>query len=119
MMPVARIRRTAATAIDYAELLRSVPAEMRDLLHLVKSGRLRIEFEHRGLDPVFRKMDQVVNRIVFGLVLAALVIGSSVVVLSDIPPKLHGLPLIGIAGFLAAGFMGFWLLVSIVRHKKM
>ena len=117
--PLHVAKETAATAIDYAELLRSVPAEMRDLLHLVKSGRLRIEFEHRGLDPVFRKMDQVVNRIVFGLVLAALVIGSSVVVLSDIPPKLHGLPLIGIAGFLAAGFMGFWLLVSIVRHKKM
>jgi ubiquinone biosynthesis protein len=61
----------------------------------------------------------VVNRIVFGLVLAALVIGSSIVVLSDIPPKLYGLPLIGIAGFLSAGIMGFWLLVSMVRNKNM
>jgi len=117
--PLHLAKETAATAIDYAELFRSAPAEMRDLLHLIKKGRLRIEFEHRGLDPVFRKMDQVVNRMVFGLVLAALVIGSSIVVLSNIPPKLYGLPLIGIAGFLAAGFMGFWLLVSIVRNKKM
>jgi ubiquinone biosynthesis protein len=52
-------------------------------------------------------------------VLAALVIGSSIVVLSDIPPKLYGLPLIGIAGFLSAGIMGFWLLVSMVRNKNM
>jgi ubiquinone biosynthesis protein len=117
--PLHIAKETAAAAFDYAELFRDVPAEMRDLLHLIKAGRLRIEFEHRGLGPLFHEMDKVVNRIVFGLVLAALVIGSSIVVLSDIPPKLYGLPLIGIAGFLSAGIMGFWLLVSMVRNKKM
>jgi ubiquinone biosynthesis protein len=117
--PINIARESAAAAVNYATLLRDIPAEARDLLHLVKVGRLRIEFEHRGLNPVFRKMDQVVNRVVFGLVLASLVIGSSIVVLSNIPPKLYGLPLIGVAGFLAAGIMGFWLLVSMVRNKKM
>ncbi|MBN1130599.1 MAG: hypothetical protein JXA71_16545, partial [Chitinispirillaceae bacterium] len=77
------------------------------------------EFEHHGLAPMLNKFDRLVNRIVYGLVLASLVIGSSVVVLSDIPPKLSGLPVIGLAGFLAAGIMGFWLLVSILREKKM
>ena len=50
--------------------------------------------------------------------LASLVIGSSVVILSNIPPKLYGVPLIGIAGFLTAAFMGFGLLVSIIRNEK-
>jgi ubiquinone biosynthesis protein len=85
----------------------------------VKNGRLHIEFEHRGLDPLLRKFDQLVNRVVFGFVLASLVIGSSIVVLSNIPPKFQGLPIIGIVGFLAAGIMGFWLLISILRHEKM
>ena len=86
---------------------------------LVKAGRIKFEFEHRGLDPITRKFDQVVNRLVFGLVLASLIIGSSIVILSGIPPKFYGLPLIGLAGFLAAGLMGFWLLISILRHERM
>jgi ubiquinone biosynthesis protein len=68
---------------------------------------VRIEFEHKGLEPVLKKVDQTINRLVFSLVLASLVIGSSVVILSDIPPKIYGLPLIGIAGFLTAGLWRF------------
>jgi ubiquinone biosynthesis protein len=107
------------TGANFASLVHDIPDEARDLLHLIKTGRLRIEFEHHGLAPLLNKFDRFVNRIVYGLVLASLVIGSSVVVLSNIPPKLHGLPLIGLAGFLAAGCMGFWLLISILREKKM
>jgi ubiquinone biosynthesis protein len=56
---------------------------------------------------------------VYGLVLAALVIGSSIVVLSKIPPTFYGLPVIGIIGFIAAFVMAFWLLISILRHERM
>jgi len=52
-------------------------------------------------------------------VLSSLVIGSSLIVLSGIPPKWQEIPIIGIIGFLTAGAMGFWLLVSILKHGKM
>jgi ubiquinone biosynthesis protein len=59
------------------------------------------------------------NRISFAIVLAALIIGSSVIVHSSLPPLWNGIPIIGLAGFLVAGIMGFWLLLSIIRHGKM
>ena len=36
-----------------------------------------------------------------------------------IPPKWHEIPVIGLAGFMFAGVMGFWLLVSILRRGRM
>lgn len=107
------------TAHDFFFLMRDFPSEARDIMQLVKAGKVRIEFEHKGLDPVLRKFGQTINRLVFGLVLAALIIGSSVVILSNIPPKIYGVPVIGIAGFLTAAFMGFGLLISISRNEKM
>lgn len=107
------------TAQDMFFLLRDFPSEARDIMQLVKAGKVRIEFEHRGLEPLIRKFGQTINRLVFGLVLASLIIGSSVVILSDIPPKIYELPVIGIAGYLAAAFMGFGLLISILRNEKM
>ncbi|MBN1602184.1 MAG: hypothetical protein JW915_11285 [Chitinispirillaceae bacterium] len=107
------------TLRDIYYFLRDLPSETRDVLYMLKNGRVRIEFEHKGLEPVLKKVDQTINRLVFSLVLASLVIGSSVVILSDIPPKIYGLPLIGIAGFLTAGVMAFSLLISIIRHERM
>lgn len=107
------------TVQDLFFLLRDFPAESRELIQVIKWGKLKIGFEHRGLDPMLRKFDQLVNRLVFGLVLTSLVIGSSIVVLSKIPPTIYGLPIIGIIGFIAAFVMAFWLLISILRHESM
>ena len=45
--------------------------------------------------------------------------GVVVPVHADIPPKWNGIPMIGLIGFVIATVMGFWLLVSILRHGKM
>lgn len=104
---------------EFGLLLRDMPYETREIFQLIKTGRVHIEFEHRGLDPIMRKLDQMVNRLVYSLVLAALVIGSSVVVLSNIPPKFHGLPVFGVVGFVVSGIMGFLLLISILQHERL
>jgi len=63
--------------------------------------------------------DRVSNRLAFAIVLASLVIGSSLIVLAGTPPKWHDIPVIGLAGFVIAGVMGFWLLISILRRGRM
>ncbi len=99
--------------------MRDLPAEARDILALLKEGEAKIRFEHEGLDPMLKTLDQAVNRAVFAIVLASLVIGSALIVLSDVPPRWHEISVIGIIGFLVAGMIGFWLLFSILRHEKM
>jgi ubiquinone biosynthesis protein len=110
---------TGVTTSEYVELLRDLPEEIRTILAQLRQGRIKMEFEHRGLSELRAALDQVSNRIAFAIVLASLVIGSSLIVLSGIPPKWHDIPIIGLIGFLLAGMMGFWLLVSILRHGKM
>ena len=107
------------SAIDLSILLRDLPAQTREILTQIKEGRTRIEFEHKGLDPMLKTHDQISNRLVFAIVLASLIVSSSLIVLSGIPPLWNGIPMIGIIGFLASGVMGFWLLVSILHHGKM
>ena len=104
---------------EYLKLIQEMPEEARGILRQLRAGRMKLEFEHRGLGRLAKALDQVSNRIAFAIVLAAQIIGSSLIILSDIPPKWNGIPIIGLAGFLLAGIMGFWLLVSIIRHGRM
>jgi ubiquinone biosynthesis protein len=104
---------------DIFRLLREVPDEVRKILKLARQGLLKVEFEHRGLEPMLATHERISNRIAFAIVLAALIIGSALVVLSGIPPKWQEIPVIGLVGFLIAGLMGFWLLVTIMRRGRM
>lgn len=104
---------------EYVDLLRDLPEELRSILSQLRQGRMKLEFEHRGLSDLRVALDQVSNRISFAIVLASLIIGSSLIILSGIPPKWHDIPIIGLIGFLLAGVMGFWLLLSILRHGRM
>jgi len=63
--------------------------------------------------------DQISNRISFAIIIAALIIGSALIVISKTPPLFYGISLIGIIGFLTAAVMGFWLLVAIIKKGKL
>jgi ubiquinone biosynthesis protein len=107
------------TGDQYLSLIRDLPGETRSILSQLRQGRMTLEFKHRGLRPLERALYQVSNQIAFAIVLAAQIIGSSLIVLSGIKPHWHGIPIIGLFGFLCAGIMGFWLLVSILRRGKL
>jgi len=98
--------------------LKDMPRELHEVLRDVKAGRLRIEIEHRGLDRAVFKLGKISDRIASTIVLASLIIGSSIVTLSNIHPKWHGIPVMGVVGYLVAGVMGFCLLVSTLRREN-
>ncbi len=104
---------------EMVELAKELPFEIRDILDKIKNGTLKMDIEHKGLDPMLGTHERISNRIAFAIVLAAIIIGSSLIVLSHIPPLWNDVPLIGVVGFIAAGLLGFWLLISILRHGKM
>ncbi|MBI5559190.1 MAG: AarF/ABC1/UbiB kinase family protein [Deltaproteobacteria bacterium] len=104
---------------DLVQLFKEIPSGLRDVLSLTRQGKIKIEFEHRGLDALYQHLEQATNRVAFAIVLAAQIVGSSLIVLAGLPPKWNGIPVIGLVGFIVAGIMGFWLLISMLRHGKM
>ncbi|HEY1171458.1 MAG TPA: AarF/UbiB family protein [Verrucomicrobiae bacterium] len=105
--------------LDMADMVRELPAEVRRIVAQVKRGEARMVFRHEGLDPVMESAERISNRLSFSVVLAAMLISSSLIIHADIPPKWHDVPIIGLIGYLIAALMGFGLLISIIRHGKM
>jgi len=107
------------TAIEFQALVRDLPSDLRELLLLLKRGEVRVQFQHQNLERLIETHDQFSNRLAFAVVLAALIVGSSLMVLSNIPPTWRGIPVIGVIGFAVSGILGFWLLWSMLHHRKM
>jgi ubiquinone biosynthesis protein len=100
-------------------LLKGVPFELYDLLRQLKSGKARIGVDHQGLEPLIFGMERSSNRISFALIIAALIVGSSLIMMTRPGPTLFELPLLGLLGYSLAGVLGIWLLVWIRRSGRL
>lgn len=106
------------TGGELVQLLRIIPGELRDILKQIKQGKVRVGFEHRGLERFIFEMDRSSNRIAFALIVSSLIIGSSLIINTDIGPFLFGFPILGLLGFTMAGILGLWLLIAIIRSGR-
>jgi ubiquinone biosynthesis protein len=117
--PRAVARRTAHAGREALGAMRTLPANVAEIARRIRIDGLQVQFVHRNLDFFVREMDRSSNRLSFAVVIAAIVIGSSIVVHAAAGPQLHGYPLLAVAGFLAAGILGVGLAVAIVRSGRL
>ncbi len=115
--------RIAADILKIAEELlhfgRQFPKDLLDVLRLIKQSKLSVKMKHQGMENMLATHDQISNRISFSIIIAALVVGSALIVISKTPPFVFGISLIGMVGFLAAAVMGVWLLIAILKKGRL
>ncbi len=104
---------------DSLDLLKSLPYELKTLITKTRRGHTSIRMEHHGLEYLIQEMDRSSNRIAFALIVAALIIGSSIILQLDKGPFVIGFSVLGIVGYMLAGILGIWLVVSILRSGKL
>ena len=95
------------------------PRDLLEITRLIKQQKLTVKMEHEGLRDMLATHDQISNRISFSIIIAALIVGSALIVISKTPPFIYGISFIGIIGFLAAAVMGVWLLVAILKKGRL
>jgi ubiquinone biosynthesis protein len=117
--PRAMALRTADAGHEAFRALRSVPRDLAELTRKARTDGLQIQFIHRNLDYFIREMDRASNRLSFAIVIAAIVIGSAVIVHAGIGPHAFGYPSLGLAGFVAAGVLGIGLAIGILRSGRL
>jgi len=115
--PVRQAREAYLTAMDSVDLLRDLPYDTGVILDQLKKGRVKIEFEHLGLDPLRRTMNIITNRLAGTIVLAALIIASALIVVAGVSPKLGDIPVLGIAGFGLSAILTVGLVVSMIVRR--
>ena len=101
------------------QFLQQFPKDLMDLAGMIRQQRLSFQLEHKGLETLLATQDQTSNRMAFAIIIAALIIGSALIVISEIPPLVFGISLIGIIGYLVAAIMGLWLLLAIIKKGRL
>ncbi len=97
---------------------KNLPARLDNIIDVIDRGELNIRFQHENLGGLRRSLESGTNRLTFGIIIAALIIGSSMIITTGVRPLLFGFPALGIIGYLVSGVLGLWLVVNIIRNRK-
>jgi ubiquinone biosynthesis protein len=104
----------ARTMLDAKEFVARLPARMNRIMDTVAEGKLEVKVDAIDEHELMRMAQKVANRVTAGLVLAALIVGASMLMQVDVEPRLFGYPALAIVLFLGAAAAGFGLLLSIL-----
>jgi ubiquinone biosynthesis protein len=101
------------------DFVQEFPKDLLEITRTIRQKKFTFMLELRGLENMLATHDQISNRISFSIIIAALIIGSALIVISKTPPLFFGISLIGIIGFLTAAILGIWLLIAIIKKGKL
>ena len=104
---------------EFLNLGRSLPGDLRDVFAMLKQGELNVVFRHKGLENLIHIMDAASNRISFSVIIGSLIVGSSLIMTTGQGPLLWGVPAVGLVGYFIAAILGLWLVISIIRSRKL
>ncbi|HUL10654.1 MAG TPA: AarF/UbiB family protein [Methylococcaceae bacterium] len=93
---------------DWERLAASLPRDLNDVLKRVRDSTFSVHLDLRRIDPV-------INRLVLGVMTAALFVGSSLLWSMKAPPTIKDVSVVGAAGFLIAIYLSWRLLRAIKK----
>jgi ubiquinone biosynthesis protein len=103
--------------IDALDTVRDLPYDIGVVFRELRRGRIKIEFEHVGLEPLRSTIERFGNRTSLSIVIAALLLSSSMVVTAKVSPYVGDIPLLAFIGYISSIILGLILIISIVRRK--
>jgi ubiquinone biosynthesis protein len=102
--------------LQYLELVEDLPGEIRPIFSQLRKNKLAVNLEHRGLDRLTRTIEHASRNISFALIIAAIFVGSSILVLAA-RNQASAFTTIGIAGFGAAAVLVVLMVISNRRRS--
>jgi ubiquinone biosynthesis protein len=82
LSPSRQLKKLRRFYFEVERLAGALPRGLTNILEQVQGGRYSVHLDHRGLEPS-------VNRLVYGLLTSALFLGSTQLLTSGVPPRLH------------------------------
>lgn len=113
---------TRERALEYARYAEELPEQLRRILAEFEDGELEVRLRHRGIDELVGEIDVLANRLVFAVVTAALLVGSSMLgAFERGGPEVPylGVPVVSFIGFSLAVLLATLLIAVIFRSNRL
>lgn len=114
----ALLRESRSMARSVLSGLQDLPGELHRIVRRIEHDDLTIKFQHQGLESLDDTVKAASNHLTIGVIIGSLIVGSSLIITTGIPPHLFGHSAFGIIGYLLSAMLGLYVVYDIVRHGR-
>lgn len=107
--------KSTATIMDIQNLSKKLPDSLLNFFSVVEDGHLNIALASHEIDIISAMISRIVNELVLAIIIAALLVGSSLIMDIDSGIQILGYSILGFIGFTVSGIFGIVLMVLIIR----
>ncbi len=105
-------------ALELKDFVFGLPDRLNRILDAVGNAELELKVKAADTDVLLKAFQKIANRITTGLVLAALIVGASLLMQVETSFRLFGYPGIAMLCFLAAAGGGLWLVLDVLVQDR-
>ena len=106
------------TLFTLRRTLTGLPVSLTRALQQLTKGELTVTVANAPMEGISQHLDRASNRLSLSLIIAAVIIGSSLVMAFHTGPHYLGIPLLGLIGYSVASALGLWWVTAILRSGK-
>ncbi len=112
---LSRMKREGYTLVKKSMQL---PEQISDILKMTLSGQTKVNLDLTGSQEPLQQLDAMINKMIMAIISAALLLGSSTICTTQMTPQIMEIPVLGVAGYLAAMVLCGKLLWNIIRTDR-
>lgn len=94
-----------------------IPSKILELLIKTTSGKSKINISIEGAKDLLSEADRMVNRLTIGVLTAAFILSSSLIISFNVKPLYRGVSVFGILGYIISALLAIVLLISIIKSR--
>lgn len=100
---------------DLIQFIKHFPGDMMEISRLIREQKLYLKMDDKSMEQLRLTQNRIGNRIAMSIILAALIIGSAVVIYAKTPPTIAGVSFFGLMGYIISIIIGCWIVWSIIK----
>lgn len=97
--------------VEVEHFMRTLPHDINDLIYKIQNDKISIELKIKDLTFL-------INQISISIIIAALLVGSSLVIMSDVGYEIFDIPILGLIGFSISLILGILIVIDQLSRQN-
>lgn len=116
--PLLFAKRLFNSVYEMGMYMEEFPRDLKNAMRKINSGEMKVELNHKGIDPITHTINRVSRQIVSAVIVSSLIIGSSLLIVAGMPPKWNNTSVWGIIGLILATLIGLGMFNNLRKGDK-
>lgn len=113
--PIKFTKGILSSIYEMGTYMEEFPRDLKNAIRKINTGEIKVDLRHKGIDPLVHTVHRVTKQLISAILIAALIIGSSLLLVYKVPPLWGNSSGLGVFGLIIAGLLAIGLINNLRR----